>query len=86
MWQTCRTCGARANGKRLELAKTLPKLPHAACAHNSLEQPDWRPSGSWWCRACSFYWDHKPKPYEVGETHKEILDREFAKFEEHTDG
>jgi len=77
--QRCQTCGQWATrGIVLESRRSLPTLEHVKCKHEALHHDDGLfPDGMWRCRGCSLYWLHKPKPFECGETFKELLDRKF---------
>ena len=82
-WQACRTCGARAHGGLLELARALPSHPASRCKHTAAEPRDLGTGLAWRC-SCGSYFERKPKPHELGLELKAFLEaRSRAQEEAH---
>lgn len=91
--QRCRTCGVLHRGRRLELARELPKAPAVRCAHKHVEEHDPEVYGQakgWRCpthggpdlrvRGCGLRWESKPEPHQPGEEHAAFVARRHAEW------
>jgi len=76
--QRCRTCGTWSEGKALEIARSLPRHPATRCKHASIKQAKWTIEDCWLCPERDRWFDEKPEPHQVGESHTAFSERRMT--------